>query len=89
MARGHFLRRFHFFAESYPKQTGSRFGKHCRQGVASSYSPNHSNMSNFLRIASRIEAAVASYVSVQKFADTQQWKQKFQDEFVSVHLHGF
>jgi len=46
-------------------------------------------MSNFLWFASRIEAAVDSYVSVQKFADTQQWKQKFQDEFISVHLHGF
>jgi hypothetical protein len=92
MGKGTFLGRLKFFADSYFKQP---IGKRLSSCVASShiatrfYSPNPPNMSNLLRIASRVEAAVAAYVSVQEFADTQQWKQKFRDEFVRVHLHGF
>ena len=51
--------------------------------------PKSQKMSNFLQIASRVEAAVASYVSVREFTDRQQWKQKFEEEFVSIYLRVF
>lgn len=46
-------------------------------------------MSEFLEIASRVEAAVDAYASVHDFLDEnqiQQWREMFQMEFVSVYL---
>jgi hypothetical protein len=45
-------------------------------------------MTTLLHIASRVEAAVESYISVWDFADRQEWKEKFRNEFVSPHLRG-
>jgi hypothetical protein len=42
--------------------------------------------SNLLQIASRVEAAVTAYNSVHEFSDRKVWKEKFQMEFVSVHV---
>jgi len=51
--------------------------------------PRHlQKMSNILHIASRVEAAVAAYKSVQEFTDRQEWKDRLKEEFVSIHLHG-
>ena len=38
------------------------------------------------QIASRVEAAVEAYISVQGFADKEEWKSEFIREFVSDHL---
>jgi len=46
-----------------------------------------SQVSNLLQIASRVEAAVGAYNSVQDIADKQEWKAEFKKELVSVHLH--
>jgi hypothetical protein len=47
-------------------------------------------MSSLLHIASRIEAAVVSYVSVQDTADSTEWKHHFDQERVSVAFrHGY
>jgi hypothetical protein len=43
-------------------------------------------MSVFLQIASRVEAAVEAYKSVKTFANKQEWRAKFEGEFVSVDL---
>lgn len=43
-----------------------------------------SNMSSLLSIASRIEAAVASYVLVQNGTDKAEWKRRFDIEKVSA-----
>ena len=48
---------------------------------------NHTKMANLLQIASRVEAAMAAYTSVCDFCDRTQWKEKFREEFVSIHLH--
>jgi len=45
-------------------------------------------MSPFLLIASRVEATIAAYTSIRDFADKQVWKEHFNVELVSVHLHG-
>jgi hypothetical protein len=45
-------------------------------------------MTEFLRIASRVEAAVTAYNSVRDFADKQEWETMFRQERVSAHLHG-
>jgi hypothetical protein len=45
-------------------------------------------MSTFLKIASRVEAAVEAYISVKDFANTEEWKENFKGEMVSPHLHG-
>jgi hypothetical protein len=45
-------------------------------------------MSSLNHIASRVEAAVEAYISVQDFADEQEWREKFAAEMASVHLHG-
>jgi|HubBroStandDraft_5_1064220.scaffolds.fasta_scaffold106100_1 hypothetical protein len=45
-------------------------------------------MDNLLKMASKVEAAVQAYVSVQDFADREEWKNYFAEEFVSGHLHG-
>jgi hypothetical protein len=45
-------------------------------------------MPTFLQIASRVEAAVAAYISVRDFSDSQEWREKFNGEKVSTHLHG-
>lgn len=42
------------------------------------------NMNSLLLIASRIEAAVASYVSVQNGTDKAEWKHRFDMEKVSA-----
>ncbi len=44
-----------------------------------------SQMSNLLQIASRVEAAVGAYNSVQGIVDKQEWKVEFSRELVSVH----
>ncbi len=44
-----------------------------------------SQMSNLLQIASRVEAAVGAYNSVQGIVDKQEWKAEFSRELVSVH----
>jgi len=41
-------------------------------------------MSTFLQIVSRVEAAVAAYISVQDFADEEKWRAQFKRECVSV-----
>jgi hypothetical protein len=45
-------------------------------------------MTAFLPIASRVEAAVTAYKSIQDFADKQEWETAFKRERVSAHLHG-
>jgi hypothetical protein len=45
-------------------------------------------MSTFLQIASRVEAAVEAYISVQDFSDREAWKEMLQREKVSAHLRG-
>ena len=45
-------------------------------------------MATILQIAFRVEAAVEAYISVQDFADREEWKAKFKRELVSSHLHG-
>ena len=45
-------------------------------------------MAELLRIASRVEAAVEAYNSVRDFTDPKVWKENFNEELVSVHLHG-
>jgi len=45
-------------------------------------------MSPFLKIASRVEAAIEAYTSIRDFADEQVWKESFKKELVSVHLHS-
>ena len=47
---------------------------------------NHTKMANLLQIASRVEAAMAAYTSVCDFCDRTQWREKFREEFVSIHL---
>ena len=45
----------------------------------------------FLTIASRVEAAVAAYISVKDlkgFTDHETWRAEFKKEFVRVHLRG-
>jgi len=44
-------------------------------------------MSSLLTIASRVEAAVGDYTSVQDFADKELWKAGFERELVCTHLH--
>jgi hypothetical protein len=43
-------------------------------------------MSTFIKIASRVEAAVAAYTSVRDFADKEKWKVEFQKELVSAPI---
>ena len=45
-------------------------------------------MTTLLHIASRVEAAHATYISVRDFADREEWKARFKGEKVSAHLHG-
>jgi hypothetical protein len=45
-------------------------------------------MTELLRIASKIEAAVTAYKSIQGITDRQEWKKKFEREQVSTHIHG-
>jgi hypothetical protein len=48
--------------------------------------PPHQNiMETLFSIASRVEAAVKSYVGVQQDTDKKEWRAKFQSEFVSCH----
>ena len=49
---------------------------------------NTASMSAFLKIASRVEAAVEAYNSVWYIADRDEWKGKFKGELVSPCLHG-
>ena len=49
---------------------------------------NPAKMTELLRIASKIEAAVTAYKYVKDFADRQEWKKMFEREQVSAHLHG-
>jgi hypothetical protein len=49
-------------------------------------------MSAFLKIASRVEAAAAAYISVKDldgFTDHETWRAEFNREFVRVHVRGF
>ena len=46
-------------------------------------------MSQFLKIASRVEAAVTAYTSIHDLLNNtqkQQWRDMFKMEFVSVYL---
>jgi hypothetical protein len=45
-------------------------------------------METVLQIASRVEAAMEAYNSIQDVADKQEWKAKFKEELVSVHLRS-
>ncbi len=45
-------------------------------------------MMTLLQIASKVEAAMKAYIIVQEFADREEWKEKFQGEMISPHLHG-
>jgi hypothetical protein len=48
-------------------------------------------MASLLQIASRIEAAVKSYVSVRDVTDRAEWKHHFDEEKVSALIlsHGY
>src|SRR6266699_2111642 len=48
--------------------------------------PNIRKMTTLLQIASKVEAAMKAYITVQDFADKEEWKEKFQGEMVSSHL---
>jgi hypothetical protein len=43
---------------------------------------------NFLRIASRVEAAVKAYNELTEPRNDGEWREKFHGEFVSTNLHG-
>jgi hypothetical protein len=45
-------------------------------------------MNSLLTIASRIEAAVAAYISVQPVPNLEEWKQHFVDEKVSAGTYS-
>lgn len=45
-------------------------------------------MTTLLQIASRVEAAVQAYISVQGIMDREEWKEHFKVEMVSAHIHG-
>jgi hypothetical protein len=48
-------------------------------------------MTTLLQVASRVEAAVQAYISVQAlqgFAGGQEWKENFMRELVSAHIRG-
>jgi hypothetical protein len=45
-------------------------------------------MTELLKIASKVEAAVQAYISVQGIADRQEWKERFRGELVGAHIHG-
>ena len=95
MAFGRFSRRFKFFVEPFPKRASSKLGKRatstsntlpysrCRLPLLQKIS----EMSSLLTIASRVEAAVGAYTSVQDFADKELWKAGFERELVCTHLH--
>jgi hypothetical protein len=80
-----------FFAESCFKIGSRKLG-----GLrVLNFDPSHTadpsylpKMTTLLCIASRIEAAVTAYKSIQSFADKDEWKAKFKRELVSAHLHG-
>ena len=46
------------------------------------------NMNTLLFIASRIEAAVAAYVSVQPVPNEEEWRHEFMNEQVSAVMYG-
>jgi hypothetical protein len=46
-------------------------------------------MSSLLHFASRIEAAVASYVSVKGATDMEKWRHQFDQEKVSIYFCTF
>ena len=46
-------------------------------------------MTTLLDMASRVEAAVQAYISIQGFADRQVWKENFRKELVSVIYTAF
>jgi len=71
-----------FFAESYPNQTRQQAPDSTPQRPQLPYTPFP--MSTFLQIASRVEAAVAAYISVRDFADEEKWRAQFKQECVSV-----
>ena len=81
-----------FFAESCFKIGSQKLGGSLR--VFDFNSPHIADpsylpiMTALLRIASRIEAAVTAYKSVQSFTDRDEWKPMFKREQVSAHLHG-
>ena len=41
----------------------------------------------FLKIASKVEAAMEAYNSVQGFANRAEWEKELKKEFVSAHVH--
>ena len=47
------------------------------------YPDNTETMMTLLHIASRVEAAIQAYISVQGFADPGEWKENFEREMVS------
>jgi hypothetical protein len=69
----------------------STFGRHAPHFISTSHLliPLNSlfayhTMASLLRIASRVEAAVAAYITVRDFANKQEWRAKFKRELVSV-----
>ena len=46
-------------------------------------------MMTLLDMALKIEAAIQAYISIQRFADRQVWKENFRKELVSVIYIAF
>jgi len=75
------------------KQVSSTLGKcvfnfNTSLSLPNIFIPNIRKMTTLLQIASKVEAAMKAYITVQDFADRGEWKEKFQGEMISPHLHG-
>jgi hypothetical protein len=54
----------------------------------SPYNPLSTKMETHLTFASRIEAAVAAYISVAPVSNMMEWSDHFKAEMVSASLHS-
>ena len=75
------------------KQVSSTLGKHVFNfntslPLPNIFIPNIRKMTTLLQITSKVEAAMKAYIIVQDFANREEWKEKFQGEMVSPHLHS-
>ncbi len=75
------------------KQVSSTLSKHVFNfntslPLSNIFIPNIRKMTTLLQIASKVDAAMKAYITVRDFVDRGEWKEKFQGEMVSPHLHG-
>jgi hypothetical protein len=56
--------------------------------LPTAFTTKRPRMSNLLQIASKVEAAVGAYNSIQDIADRQEWKAGFERELVSDHSYS-